>query len=534
MKFWRNVVVAVLLISLLVGCASSNSSKPSNDSSGTSANTQTDEDAKSGGSQLKTPKDTLVFLSAESLTGQWDTTTHSILGQVRIESLLFDKLFDAKGEESDPEKLEPNLAVSATQIDDRTIEYKLREGVKFHDGTEFTAEDVKATFEYASQPSKASAGWLPGVVRGEVVDKYTVRLITEQPSGSLWFSAAFIPILSKKDIESGAVASHPNGTGPFKLKSQEGDTTILERNEDYWKGVPKLKEIHWKYVSDASTRLLSLKAGEADVIDRLEPEQALGLAGSDYADVQSVLTPESKWLLFRNKEPFKDNVKLRQAIAHAIDRDVILQLMGDAGAPAHNFVTPSKFGYKEMEWPYPYDPEKAKQLLAEAGYPNGQGLPELEYITSTGFYPKTKEYGEIIAAQLQQVGIKVKLTVLETAAWLDKLYNVDEGHLIDTGWMTGNPEPDLVLRPIFYSKTARMTGLDDPEIDASLDKESSTADIDERRRVLQEETFPLLAEKIPAIPLFNSVLQTGVRKEVKNFKIYPTVITVDILETTKE
>lgn len=531
MRVWKLFSLLLLSLSLIAGCSSAN--EPGNPAPGKDAGSSPNASA-GGGTELKTPKDSLVFLSAESLTGQWDTTTHTILGQMRMESLLFDKLFDAKGEPADSEKLEPNLALSAKQIDAKTIEYKLREGVKFHDGTEFTAEDVKATFEYASQPDKASFGWFPGVVKGAVIDKYTVQLSAENPSGSLWFSAAFIPIVSKKDIQEGTLAKKPNGTGPFKLLKQEGDTTILTRNDTYWKGQPKLKEIHWKYVPDASTRILSLKAGEADVIDRLEPEQAADLTKTNNAVVQQVLTPESKWLIFRNTPPFKDNVKLRQAIAYAIDRNAILQLLGQAGAPAKNFVMPAKFGYAEMEWPYAYNLEKAKKLLVEAGYPNGQGLPELQYITSNGFYPKTKEYGELITAQLQQIGIKVKLTVLEPAAWLDKLYNVNEGHLIDTGWMTGNPEPDLVLRPLFYSKSARITGDKDPEIDATLDKEAGIADIAQRKKVLQTETFPLLAEKLPAIPLFNSALLTGVRKEVKNFTIYPTVVTVDIVNATKE
>jgi peptide/nickel transport system substrate-binding protein len=527
----KMLVALMLAVVLVAGCSGNNSNTAP---SGSGEGSPNQESAEGQSSDLKTPKDSLVFLSAESLTGQWDTTTHTILGQMRIESLLFDKLFDAKAEAPDTEKLDPNLALSAEQLDDKTIEYKLRQGVKFHDGTEFTAEDVKATFEYASQPDKASFGWFPGVVKGKVIDKYTVQLSTETPSGSLWFSAAFIPILAKKDIDAHTLAEKPNGTGPFKLSKQEGDTTILERNDTYWKGQPQLKYINWKYVPDSSTRLLSLKAGEADVIDRLEPEQAKNLESTGNITVQKVLTPESKWLIFRNSGPFKDNEKLRQAIAYAIDRNAILELMGEAGGPAKSFVMPAKFGYAEMEWPYEYDPEKAKSLLAEAGYPNGQGLPELEYITSSGFYPKTKEYGELIVAQLQMVGIKSKLTVLETAAWLDKLYNVKEGNMIDTGWMTGNPEPDLVLRPLFYSKSARITGSTDAEIDASLDKEASVANISERRKVLQTETFPLLAQKLPAIPLFNSVLLTGVRNEVTNFKIYPTVVTVDIVNTSKQ
>ncbi len=529
---WFKVVTALfMLASLLLGCSSSPETKGGQESAfPAKQGTETTVENK-----LRTPADTLVFYSAEGLTGQWDPMQHAILGQYRLESLIFNRLFDAKGEESAPDQLEPSLALSAKQIDDRTIEYKLREGVTFQDGSEFTAEDVKATFEYASQTGKVAAGNLPGVISGKVIDKHTVQLSTDKPNGSLWFSAAYIPIVSKKDIEAGTLGQKPNGTGPFSLQKQEGETTILDRNESYWGGSPKMKHVHWKYVPDASTRLLALKAGEADIIDRVEPEQAADLEVSSYADVQKTKTPEHKWLMFKgSKAPFKDNQKLRQAIAYALDRELILQLMGNAGVPAKNFVAPAKFGYSDMDYPYAYNLEKAKQLLAEAGYPNGEGLPELEYITSTGLYPKTKEYGELIVAMLSQVGVKAKLTVLEPAAWVERIFKPDAGDMLDAGYMTGNPEPDLVIRSLFYSKHAIGTFFNDPELDAALDREAGITDKEERKKVLQTETFPLLYEKLPAIPLFNTVMLTGVRKEVKGFKIYPTVITVDILEATKE
>lgn len=501
-----SVSLLLIMITFLAGCGGG-ASTPSNGE---------------GASTSRVPKDTLLFLGAESLTGQWDPTMHTNLAQVRLEQMYFDKLFEAWGWEEDPERLEPSLALEALVIDDYTIEIKLREDIKFHDGTEFTAEDVKATFEYASQPTKPTFGWFPGVVSGEVMDKYTVRLSTKEPAASLWFSIAFIPIASAQDIASGNVASWPNGTGPYKFVRQEGEKTIFVRNEEYFKGAAKTENFIFEFVSDPSTRLLALLAGEADVIDRLEPEQVATLETSPNTYVDSTISVENKWLHFRNKFPF-DNVLLRQAVAHAIDRDAVLQILGAAGAPANAHISPVKFGYADLEYPYEYNPERARELMAEAGYPGGVGLPELEYITSTGFYPKTKEYGELITAQLTAVGFPIKLNVLETAAWGDRLYNQDAGDMIDSGWCTGNPEPDLVLRMIFHSSSGRISFSDDPEIDAVLDKALAEWDVDKRRAIYQNEVLPTLMDKIPSIPLSVSVFLHGVRTEVKGFEVYPSI-----------
>jgi peptide/nickel transport system substrate-binding protein len=175
---------------------------------------------------------------------------------------------------------------------------------------------------------------------------------------------------------------------------------------------------------------------------------------------------------------------------------------------------------------YPkYDPELSQKLLAEAGFPGGEGLPEIEYITSVGFYPKTREYGELITAMLQEQGFPVKLTTLEPAAWEEQLYRRADGqgpgHIVDVGWITGSPEPDLVLRPNYHSKFALINGVSDAEIDAALDKERNAPSTEERLKVLQEETLPLLAAKVPSLSLFSSVFLRAMSKNLEGVTFYP-------------
>ncbi len=172
-------------------------------------------------------------------------------------------------------------------------------------------------------------------------------------------------------------------------------------------------------MGDANTRVLALLNGEADIIERLEPEQHDTLNTKPDVRVNRTVSTENKYLHFRcNKAPFND-VRLRMAACNAIDRSVITEVLGAAGHASSSYVSSVKLGGQDIPNYPKYDPANCQKLLAEAGFAKGKGLPELEYITSTGFYPKTKEYGEVITAMLQEQGFNVKLTVLETAAWLD-------------------------------------------------------------------------------------------------------------------
>ncbi len=467
-------------------------------------------------------KDVFRFASAEPLTGNWDPTSHTILAQIGIENHIFDKLFAEPCGVDNPSKLIPALALSYKRVDPLTLEFKLRQGVKFHDGTPFSAKDVKATLDYYSDPQKPGFGWLPGKLTTTVVDDYTVHVKTEKPVGSLIYSLGLVSIMSAKDIASGKIKDRPNGTGPWKFVKQKGDTTILVANPDYWAGAPKLKELHWIYVPNSSVRLFGLLSGEYDVIERVESEHIGSIKENKHTAVIMAPSVENKWLIFRCQKPPFNDVRVRRAISYAIDREGIVHILGAAGRPVAAHIPPAKFGYIACPNNITYDPAKAKKLLAEAGYTDMSKFPTLEYITSTGFYPKTKEYAEYIAASLGIIGVKVKLRVLETAPWLESLYNPEAGHMIDTGWCSGTPEPDQIIRTLFHRSTKRMTFIDDKEISDSLDKEQAAVNLDERKKILQTETLPLLMEKVPALPLFTSVFIWGYRTNVKNFKGWPS------------
>ncbi|MEX3010490.1 ABC transporter substrate-binding protein [Hoeflea sp. TYP-13] len=467
------------------------------------------------------------FLSAENLTGNWDPTSHTTLGQINLESFVFGYLTRAPMTPEYPDEIVYELAESMTLIDEHTLEFKLRKGVKFHSGEPFTANDVKATFEYASQPDRPAA-WYPGQCRVDVIDDHTAHVNTKEfgyPASLFWFLSAFLPIMSAKDVaDTKTLSSRPNGTGAFKFVKQDGNTTVLEANPDFLGGTPKVPGINFTFVGDATTRMLSLLSGEADIIERLEGEQVETISGKEGFVVNEAVSVENKYLWFRcSKPPFND-WRLRRAVAHAIDRDLILEVLGVSGTPSNAWVSPVKFGYVDTPNYPKYDPELCQKFLAEAGFPGGRGLPKLEYITSVGFYPKTKEYGEVITAMLQEQGFDVEFSAMEIAAWADRLYDRPgggPGHMIDCGWATGSPEPDLVLRTHFHSSSKRICGIEDPELDAVLDKERGTTDPDQRRRVIQYEVMPMLADKVPSLSLFTSVFIHAMREGLEGIYIYP-------------
>jgi peptide/nickel transport system substrate-binding protein len=487
----------------------------------------------------KTPKDSIVFLSAENITGNWDPTSHTTLAQLNVEAFVFNYLIRCPMRVDNPQEIVYELATAQKIVDPYIIEYKLRDGVKFHDGKPFSSEDVKATFEYASDPNKAAGAWYPGQCEVEIVDKLTCRVHTKKwgyPATLFWYQTSFLPIMSANDIKNPQIlAQRLNGTGAFKFVRQEKDDTVMAANENFFKGAPKIKDLHFIYVPDSTTRLISLQSGESDIIERLETEQVDVVEKDKNLKLNSAVSVENKYLWFRCSKPPFDDWRVRRAACHAIDRNQIWQVLGKSGYPSYTHISPVKFGYTKVpEYPE-FNPEMSQKFLKEAGYPGGKGLPELEYITSVGFYPKTKEYGEVITAMLNQAGFNVKLSVLETAAWNQKLYDRPgggPGHMIDCGWCTGSPEPDLILRMHFHSSSKRITGIVDKEIDASLDKERNAMSIDARKTILQKETLPLLAKKVPSLSLFTSVFIHAINNKIENYYIYPNGM-ADFEKTTK-
>jgi len=470
---------------------------------------------------------TLRFLGAENVTGNWDPTANTTLANVLIETQAFNHcIFFPMIPGQDPLTPVNEIVEEIKPVNPFVSEYKIRKGVKFHNGKDCLAEDLKASLEYASTPGRPR-GVIPGAEKIEVkiVDSHTALVSSEAKgiplNNSLNYLHPYVCVMSAQDIADKTIEKTINGTGPFKFVAQEGDSTILEANPNYYLGRPKIDRLVFSYVPDATTRVMSLLSGEAQMIERLEAEQFESLAKNDKVKVTKTVSIENKYLHFRcNKKPF-DDVRVRRAACHAIDRSMIVELMGASGTAVNNIMPRGKIGYSDLTTIPGYDPAKCQQLLSEAGYPKGQGMPELEYITSTGFYPKTKEYGEIIQALMQEQGFPVKLTVHEPAAWNERIYNLAEGHMVDCGWAATAPEPGVHLNLLWNNPPALQNGLNDKDVNASIAKQLKEPDLTKRIEILKTETYPLLVERAPSLALFTSVMLHGMTKGLTGVHIYP-------------
>jgi peptide/nickel transport system substrate-binding protein len=471
-------------------------------------------------------KKRIRFASAEPLTGNWDPSSHTILAQINIEALIFGQLIRCPMRPDNREEIVYELATGQKLIDTNTLEYSLRPGVKFHDGSEFTAADVKATMEYASQPDRP-ASWYPGPVEVEVVDKHTARVHTAKggfPASLFTFLAAFLPMMSAADVKDAArLRSRPNGTGPLKFVEQKGSDTFLKKTADWAFGSLAFDDFVFTHIPDGTTRVLAVQSGEVDIVERLEPEQYVTLSSDKRVQVVQTVSTENKYMHFRCNKPPLDNALLRKAIAYGIDRNQVVQILGAAGTPSNCYIAPTKFGYVDIPGYPQFDAAKCQELLAQAGYPKGNGLPELEYMVAVGFYPKNKEYGEVIVGMLQEQGIPLKLTTMEMGAYLERVFQkegvVPYANIVDVGWATGSPEPDLVLNTLF--RKGLFNGFKDADIDAALDKERNETDIPKRRQILQQVTLPTIAEKLPSFSLFTSVLLHAHRTDLEGIYFYP-------------
>lgn len=355
-----------------------------------------------------------------------DPTLRPTTSDAHIDVNIYDGLV---GRDHDM-KLIPGLATEWKLIDDTTWQFTLRKNVKFHNGEPFNADTVVAWFERLQtvqdrvQGYQSSIQQLGSVASVQKVDDYTVNFVSKVPDPLLpgRLSSYFLLISPKKYIEDNgdqALFEHGVGTGPYKfVEWVKDDHLLLEANEDYWGGKPAIEQIEFRPVPEPSSRVAALQAGEAQIADAIPPAVISQLTDDPDLDVRSV--PEATrtyWMYIDSmKEPVLDNVKVRQAINYAVDKQAIIDklLLGRAQQTA-SIVTFQSFGYCDVP-EYEYDAEKAKQLLAEAGYGDGFDL-KIEY--SPGHYLADTEIVQAIGNYLEAIGINIEYVPYEWANFLD-------------------------------------------------------------------------------------------------------------------
>jgi len=370
----------------------------------------------------------------------------------------------------------PSLATKWDTPDPQTWVFTLRPDVKFHDGTAVTSADVKATLDRITQqkgPVQPLWGTLDTV---ETPDPLTARMKFKAPIGTVLGSAALLPVIPAAQINADGFFNKPIGSGPFKVNSFKPDDSLtLDANPTYWGGAPKLQSLVFRIIPETTARLTSLQNGEIDITWSVPPDQLPKLKG----DPNLVVTPTPSYtyyfVWFNSKRPPLTDKRVRQALLYAVDVDSIVKnLLAGIGMRAQAPIPATVFGFAPQT-PYAYDPNKAKQLLMDAGYM--QGPPIDMHWTITGG-PQIQSIADTLVSYWNAVGVKVASDQQEPGIWLDKNVKLDWDMQLQTNQVTTG-DADFTLRRLYVS-SANRNGYGNPDLDKALSDAAGIPDQKQR------------------------------------------------------
>lgn len=419
--------------------------------------------------------------------------------------------------------IQPALAESWEKIDDLTWEFKLVQGVKFHNGEELKASDVKFTYErMLNSPSVATI--IGPVTEIKVIDDYTVQIITSSPYAPLLahLTHTACSILNEKAVtEAGEdYGQQPIGTGAFKLaKWQSGDRITLERFEEYFQGPAAMKTVVFRNIAEGTNRTIGLETGEVDIAYDVEAVDKKIIAGNDSLKVVEQPSLSSQYIGFNTqKAPFND-VKVRQAINYAVNvQEVIDVVLEGAGQVAQSPLMELIYGANMDIKGYEYNVEKAKELLKEAGFENG-----FETTIWTNDSSVRVRIAEIVQAQLKEVGINARIETVEWATYLNRTA-AGEHDMFILGWTTVTGDADYGLYNLYHSAqkgdAGNRTFYGNPRVDELLDIGKTESD-DTKRLAAYHEAQEIIVEEAPQIFLYYSSDSAGQHVAVEGFELHP-------------
>lgn len=486
------ILVIIVIMSLFIGCSKS-------DEVGT-----------------ENKKDTLVFGNKSEPTTfdahfAGDGTTMGLL--VNINETLTDITTDGE--------LIPLLAESWAVSDDGIVyTFNLKKGVTFHNGEEFNADDVKYSFERAMGiPNMASKTNMIESI--DIVDDYKINVNLKTPFSPFLKNVAWIFIVNEKAIDEAgdSYSQNPIGTGPYILKEwQSGNKVILERYDGYHNKKANIKNIEIRTIADATTRAMSIESGELDMTVLLNPMEIEPIKSMpDLVILEDYALYYWHLLLNSQKSPF-DNVKVRQAMTYAINRDTVNIAANEGkGKPALQPMTAWSFGFTDEVIPLEYNVEMAKKLLKESGYENGF---KTQLTASEGHM---KLAAEAIQADLKVVGIEADLNIVE---WGTQLSNAVNGNYETSimGWGDVVGDSDGVMRQLFSTETFGESGnyarYSNPIFDKIVQEAKIESDMNKRKE-LYKQALEIVWEDCPHVPLYFAHNNVVYSKNIQDFRIHP-------------
>lgn len=418
-------------------------------------------------------------------------------------------------------ELVPQLAEKWEVVDDLTTVFYLKKGVKFHNGETMTSEDVIYSLNRARKSPQT--GYYYTLIEDIVpVDEYTVKIITSKPFGAMlsYLSNSGSAVVSKKAVEElgDSFAQNPVGTGPYKFKKWvPGDEIVMEKYNEYHGDVAKNDSLTIKIIPEVTNRTIALETGEIDIAFDIGTLDREFLKSHDKLRLVEVEAPSILYLGFDSSNPLFDNKKLRQAIAYAIDKDALVEATYMGGATAADSALPPIVpGYNPNVKKYSQNLELAKQLLTEAGYPNGI---EIDFwITNQSTWT---DVATIIQDQVKQIGIDLNIQTYEWGAYVSRTaYENKPLYLLS--WNVRSVDGDSALYPLFHSEEKGSSGnrsfYNNKTVDNLLLEARTTID-QEKRKEIYGEVQEIIQEELPHYTLVYPKYNLGARKRLENLNL---------------
>ena len=423
--------------------------------------------------------------------------------------------------------IKPGLAESWQQPDSRTLIFKLRRGVKFHDGTDFNAEAARFNFNrMKTEPKSVRKGEVASIDSVDVVDSHTIKINLKRPDAALLATLtgrAGMMVSPKVAQERGSELERNAkgaGTGPFEfVEWVKDDHILLKRYDNYWnkqKG-PYLDQIRYRPIPDDTVKLASLQSGEIDVMDYVQPRDVAAVkADKNLVEVDVPSLAQFAYVLNHTKPPF-NNRALRQAVISGLDIDQIVKgVWLGVGVPSNGPIPPSSWAYDSSIAPEKRDLAKVKAKLAEGGQPNG-----ITFSLTTNNIPINVQEAEVMQAQLAEAGITMKIKLVDSATLISDGNNKNF-EMISYQW-SGRPDPDGNTYQ-FYKTTPgtslNWSGISNPQIDALLDKSREVSSQAERKKLFSELT-KLLQEELPMVFIVHPIEPKAFSPRVQGYEPIP-------------
>jgi peptide/nickel transport system substrate-binding protein len=486
-----------------------------------------------------TPGTLVVGLVAEPTS--LDPGQLTDINSMKLLGALYDTLVRFKPNSFD---LAPSLATDWTVSPDlTTYTFKLRQGVRFHDGTEFNAAAVKFTYDRLLDPNSPyadtgpfpfAAGYYGSIAQTNVVDPYTVQFQLKKPDGALInaFTLNTGRIVSPTAVQTTrkGFAQNPVGTGPFKFVQWDHDVRIaLTANPDYWDGAPALSQMIFRPLADEQTRITEFLSGGVDVIFDVPPDNIDQVQNNSAAVFLAQPGPHVWWVTLNTTRPPFANAMVRQAVNYAVNKDALTQdILKGTGTPSVGPIPPAiTWAYTDQVTQYPYDPDKARALLQQSGVQLPLNLTF--WVTESGSGMQSpKTMGTAIQADLAAIGVNTQIQTFEWGAYLNK-YGAGLGSdadMAELSWMFDSGDPAHMLPNNLYGPSCAPKGFNggcyqNSQVDQLMDNAVKISDRDQRGAIYRQ-IQSIVADTVPWIFVDNQIQNAAMTTRVSGLQLHPS------------